>query len=198
MTAIHRIRVALTGFIGAPGVNTFYALDAPALVEPLHAYYAAIISAFPDDVHVQIEGSGDILTDTTGVLTGAWGPNETAPLVGTSSGNYLAPAGWCVNWLTNDILDGKHVKGRTFHVPAAADIGSTNGTLNDLSIPTLSDAANALTVASAGNMVVWHRPRLAQAADGSRKAVTARDGGHAIVLGAQVRDKIAVLRSRRD
>src|SRR5450759_543108 len=72
MTSIQRVRCDWTGFIGQPGVSTFYAVAASTLVPQLRAFFDAIKLLLPTDVNIQVEGSGDELESTTGALTGSW------------------------------------------------------------------------------------------------------------------------------
>jgi hypothetical protein len=198
MATIERVRLVLNGFVGGPGVITLYALDGAALTANVATYCNNIAGAIPDNVTMHCEGSGDILNDQTGEITGTWTGGTVTPHAGTSAATFPVVCGWVVNWITGTVLDGKRLKGRSFHVPAAGGIYDTNGQMVTASAAANEAVAQALVAAATGNFVVWHRPRKARAADGTRPAVTARLGGHAFVTDAFVPDKVAVLRSRRD
>ena len=198
MTVINRIRASWTGFPGSPGVSTFYSVVPDATVPNLRAFFLAIHTALPSDVHVQVENEGDVIEDTTGAVTDLWTCDSVLSVAGDNTDAYSAPSGIVVDWLTGTVLDGHRVRGRTFLVPAGGNFYGTDGTLSDGALALIAPAAAAFVTADTGNFVVWHRPRAAKAADGSRPAVTARAGGHAVVTASSVPDKAAVLRSRRD
>lgn len=198
MTSIARIRSVFTGFPGGPGVATMYSVNTATLAASVRAFWQAIAGALPGDVHIQVEGFGDLLEDTTGALTGAWSTATPAIVNGTSGAPYMAPAGAVINWVSATILDGRRVRGRTFVVPIAGEAEQVDGSLSAGVLGTLSGAASGLVIAEAGGFCIWHRPRAAKPADGSRPAVTARAGGHALVTSHSVPDLVAVLRSRRD
>jgi hypothetical protein len=152
----------------------------------------------PVNTSVQVESGGDTIDDATGELVGAWSIAPAAGYAGANASPYAAPAGACITWLTPDILDGRRIKGRTFIVPIGSGFFQTDGSLTGAGITAIATPAAAYVAALAGNGVIWHRPRAARAADGSRPAVTARAGGHGIVNGSVVADKVAILKSRRD
>jgi len=186
MTNIDRVRVALTGFVGGPGVNTFFALDGGSLLPDLRAYYNAIKSAIPATVTMQVENTGDTLNDETGYLLFGWSGEAQDSVGGTGSTPYAAPAGWVVNWLTSQVANHRRLRGRTFHVPAAGEALDSDGSVYDLTLTSVAAAATALVEAQGTNLVVWHRP------------VDHAGGSHGLVTSAVVHDKVAILTSRRD
>lgn len=198
MAVIARVRIGFDGLIGLPGVSTFYCLEPIGMIEPLKTLYTTLLLRMPLALTSQVETAGDFLEATTGTITGAWSAASTLPASGSAAGVYAAPVGLCLTWTTGTITDGKRVKGRTFVVPMSQNVYGADGSAENTNLTAIRDAAAAFQVATSGNLVVWHRPRAARAADGSRPAVVARAGSHAVVTGSFVRDKIAVLRSRRD
>ena len=198
MVAIARVRVSLTGFVGGPGVSTFYAIDPIALITPLRAYFVAMMSLQPAPVTAQVVTSGDYIESTSGALGGAWTTTGVTPVLGNSASMYSGVSGLAVTWLTATIADGKRVRGRTFHVPLSQEQYQTDGTIGAGAVSAATTAGNNLILATPGNLVIWHRPRTAKAATPTSLAVTARLGSHAVVTSARVTDKAAILRSRRD
>ncbi len=188
MPNIQRVRVALTGFPGGPGVSTFYAIDGAALLAPLRAYYFGRRNDFPNDVRFTFETVGDIIDPITGALMGTWTGTDPADVAGLGQGNYSAPSGLSVNWLTGDVLDGHRLRGRTFMVPLVSAAYDLGGSIEATVLSSWRAESAAFVAASAANFVVWHRPRL----------LPARAGGYSVVTGATVNDRAAVLRSRRD
>lgn len=195
---MNRIRVALTGFTGGPGVMTFYCADASTFVGPLRTWLIQATAVMPDSVQAQIEGIGDVLESTTGQISGQWTASGGLPVQGQSTGPHSAAAGFLIGWETGIYLSGRRLRGRTFIVPASPDMFDSSGTLNPISAAAVKADADALVAATTGNFYVWQRPRLAKPADGSRKAITARGGGYGTVTGTRVPDRGAMLRSRRD
>lgn len=198
MVALARVRVALTGFPGGPGVATFYGLDGGVLAADLQAFMVTAGSLFMSDVTIQVPPGGDVIEDTTGVITGSWTGGVFAAQHGVGVGSYAAPSGILIEWLTSTILDGKRVRGRTFLVPVASTNYGADGQVLPADVAGLTVNGNTLVNGSPGNFVIWHRPRLARAATLRLKALTAHPGGHAVVTGVRVDPKVTVLRSRRD
>ena len=198
MTSLNRVRVGWSGFPGAPGVSTFYFLDVATAVASLVTLFDSIKAAFPSDVTWRVESAGDVINDVNGDLTGAWGADPVSDVAGTASGAYSAPVGGMYGWDTSTILDGHRLKGKTFLVPLSAASYDGSGTLSSGCLAVLEPAGIEFLAEQSTSFVIWHRPRAAKAADGSRKAVTARDGGHGLVTTSRVPDKSIVLRSRRD
>lgn len=185
---INRVRVALTGFPGGPGVSTFYTTNVATMRTALGYFYSSFEPAFPNDVTWTVETSGDIIDPISGVLTGTWTDSGAHSGTGTGTGGYAAPVGIAVNWMTGDVLDGHRLRGRTFMVPLNAPVYQADGSIVDGTLSDLRTNATALVTNGGGAFVVWHRPRVDPA----------RAGGFSAVTSAVVNDKAAVLRSRRD
>lgn len=198
MTTLFRVRVALTGFPGGPGVSTFYFLDVSTAIESLNQMYQTMVGAFPLDCTINVERTGDKIEDTTGVLVGSWVGGVTAPIVGTANGVYAAPVGFLMGWETPIIADGHRVRGKTFMVPAVGTVFDHDGSLLNVNVVAFAAAGNTMIAQQAASFVVWHRPRLARAATATQKALAAHPGSNALVTACRVPDKAVVLRSRRD
>lgn len=198
MVAISRVRVEWSGFIGGPGISTFYCLDASTFIPALQSFLTGMAGELPPDVHLQIQSAGDIIEDGSGALGGSWDHQPQGGIQGTSAGAYSAPSGFCVTWLATTVLDGHRVKGRTFFVPMGGGLQATDGTVRGDALAGMVSAAGTLVTNTAGNMVIWHRPRKATVAVPPKVSKPYRPGGHAVVTGSRVSNKVAVLRSRRD
>jgi hypothetical protein len=132
-----------------------------------------------------IPGSGDVVDETTGLITGAWTAGTAATITATGgTGAYAAGTGAFVRWQTNGIVAGRRVRGRTFLCPIITTGFDSNGTIASTQLGTLQTAATAL--AAAGKNQVWHRP----SPGGS-------DGSAHIVVAGTVPDKVTSLRTRR-
>lgn len=185
MADIYRVRSIWSGFSGGPGVSTMFFLDVATAVASVHTFWTDLVGQFPDDVHIQVENSGDIIDDATGDLTGAWSADAVASVNGSSGGVYSAPSGAVVDWLTETITDHRRLRGRTFLVPVISDVYASDGTLDSGHMATILAAAEALVAAQSTSFVIWHR------GSGS-------DGSNGLITAARVPDMAAVLRSRRD
>lgn len=198
MANIQRVRVALTGFQGGPGVSTFYALDGSALMAPLRAFYDSLKTVIPNDVQIMVESSGDIIDPATGGLTGAWVGVPSTTVGGEAAGSYAAPVGIIARWLTPVVADGHRLKGRTFIVPLAGNQFDTSGQPLFSIVDGLRVAAQTFVNAASPNFIIWHRPFAGSAATPGHPARPAHIGTTAIVTGSSAGTKAAVLRSRRD
>lgn len=198
MVNIDRVRVSLTGFVGAPGVATHYGLNGPALAADAWTFWQQVAALMPTTVNINVENSGDTLNDATGDIVGAWSAAVFVPLFGGATGSYSAPSGCCVTWLTTDVVDSHRVRGRTFVVPMGISQYQDDGSLAPGTITGLKTVADALVANSAGNFVVWSRPRAARLATPTLPGLPARAGSNHVITATRVADKVAVLRSRRD
>src|SRR6266545_755528 len=187
MATIQRRRVRWTGFSGAPGISTSYAIEGAALSVAWRNFYLAIAAQLPSTVTVTIDSSGDELSETTGQITGTWNDVPVAPVTGGGGNVYDAPAGFLVEWLTEDIGAHRRVIGKTFLVPGVST--GVGGTFSAGQLAAITNAANAFVAAASppDSMVGWSRPTGA-----------GNNGVRHIVTGARVPNKVVVLRSRRD
>lgn len=186
MTDLDRVRSAWTGFSGAPGVTTMYFLDTVTAVASVHDFWNSVATYLPNDVHILVENAGDVIDDETGDLVGAWSADAVTPAVGVDDNPYPAPSGACITWLTETILDGRRLRGRTFIVPLAGSKYQNDGTLAEGTITALNTIAADLIAAQSASFVIYHRKSGTHA------------GGNGLVTSAVVHDMAAVLRSRRD
>jgi len=175
-----------------------YSLTTIPELDAIRAFFFAQRNRLPSDVHLIVENAGDIIEDTTGALEGTWSTTAVTGIDGLGSGLYAAPAGYTVSWLTSTTLDGHHVRGRTFIVPANGSVYQSDGTINSTELPGIQADAAALVVAAAGALVVWHRPKFGPRPAGGGSRPLLRDGGHGVITGSSVADRVAVLRTRRD
>lgn len=153
----------------------------------LRAAFEAAKSAFPGGLTLEFPNTGDSIEDTTGELVGTWSAPAVANVSG-ASGTLTAAAGVgaCISWNTGGIINGRRLRGRTFLVPLSAAAYQENGTISDTVYPWLTTLAGAIQ--ASGPLAVWHRPSIKGASDGNSYGVT----------GNRVRDKVAILTSRRD
>lgn len=197
MANLWRIRVAWSGnaTTGA-GVSTYYwssaATGGPAA---LVTFYNAIKNFFPASVTWTIPNNGDILEDTTGVLTGAWSFGTGGAVTGGASGtNWLQGAGARMVWNTAGIFAGRRVKGSTFFTSMNAIEFQVDGTPQATTVAAYNAAATAL-LAGVPTFVVWSRPI-------KHKPITVpptydRLGTSTPITSGTLKDATSWLRSRR-
>ena len=154
---------------------------------------AGVLTAFqnltnvlPQDLEVTVPDNGEFIDELTGDLTGVWTEAGTGGTVNGFSGKTTAAAGVgaCVTWLTGGIVNSHRVRGRTFIVPLEVSQYDVTGTLTLAAQTFLEDFADDMLTADVG---VWSRP-FGAGGNGSFWPATS----------ARIRDKVAILTSRRD
>lgn len=191
---LHRVVVEWSGssVVGrAVNVLHFDATEQPAPdVAAIAAAYQGMSAQLPTGVTIRVPGSGDTIDDTTGDLTGVWTATTPAAVNGGVVPQAAAGVGACVTWTTGGIVSGaagpRRLRGRTFLVPLANACFDSDGTLTTVARQDIVDFG--IDMIAVGGFGIWHRPTSAGASDGTSYAV----------LSSSVRDKVAILTSRRD
>lgn len=151
----------------------------------LGTFFNAIKAFFPNAVTWDIPGSGDVLDEATGLITGAWTAGTAASITATGGAvSYPAGTGGYIRWQTAGIVAGRRVRGRTFMCPFVIGGFDTTGTIAIATQSGIQAAASALV--ASGKLLIWHRPPPGGASGSS----------HAVIA-ATVPDKVASLRTRR-
>jgi hypothetical protein len=118
-------------------------------------------------------------------------PPAAVPGTALATTPYAGGTGAVIHWLTGVIFNGRRVRGKTFVVPLAASADS-DGTLASAVLANVQSAATALANVPSPGLTVWSKQY-------STGTPPVQIGGiNAPVDIAQVPDKIAILRSRRD
>jgi hypothetical protein len=176
-----------TGFPGAPGYSVFYALPGGSFADAIYTFFNTIKPQLPSTVKIQVPNSGAVMDQTTGEITGSWTGGSHSLITGGAAGKYHAAAGACVTWTTATFVHGRRLKGRTFLVPLESGCFAPDGSLDDGTRTILQGAVDALVTAGTDHFVIWHRPTTTGGSDGLT----------ADVLSGSIRDRGAVLTSRR-
>ena len=134
----------------------------------------------------QSQNQGDVIESTTGVISGSWAGAAQPSVSGTGVGAYTAPSGCVINWRTAGVVDGRRLRGRSFMVPLHGGAYDSDGTISAAALTSLRTALATFQAAAAPVLQVWSRPL--DGAGGSNHTVTSAD----------IPDKAAILRSRRD
>lgn len=179
------VPVALSGFPGGPGTNTFHFRQGVDDFTALHDFYGVMLGLIPDSVSIHVPTSGPVVDEVTGDLISSWFIDDTGTMTGSNTTAYAGGVGATVRWETADVVNSRHVRGHTFLVPLYGGMFDVNGTLKETERTIILGAAGDLLTAYGTDLVVWHRP-------------VARAGGSAhTVTGYGVSDRAAWLSSRR-
>lgn len=193
---MQRIRATIQGFSGAPGVITLYTLtslpedatSAQLCADRLGDALTAGNGLYAQGVSFVSDTFVDTIDPATGTITAS--DSITPWTVTSSSTASTAPpmVQGCITWKTNDVVAGRRVAGRTFIGPVALDMLQNDGTPSSTAMTKLEAIGAAWQDNGTTDVyaAVWHRP--VSGAGGSDHEITAHS----------IRDKWAVLRSRRD
>lgn len=195
MASIHRYIWDWTGFVGAPGVTAIYTDndDTVGVADAFDAWLFSIRAFMPDDVHIRLRPEAEVIDDATGELLSVHSAPTARAIDGANSGPYSAASGMCVAWGTSGLVAGRRVRGRTFLVPMSGAFYDSQGALSDTDLPGVRTGLASFMATAAGHQVIWSRPRT----DPVTGAVTLAGSSHP-VTSASIRDRVAILRSRRD
>ena len=184
--SMDRVRTALTGFPGAPGVQTLYGLDGGVLQGEWKAFLQSIQAFIPLDVEMNVQNGGEVIDEANGDVTGVWAGSALDAVSGTNAGGYQAPTGFMIVWLTDQFINSRRLKGKTFIVPAASDQFDDTGRLSVSAAASIQGHVDTFLSSVEANLKVWHRPK------------NHAGGLSAFVTAAQVSRSAVVLHSRRD
>ena len=188
-------RVNWAGGIGGQGVTVFHGrprLDGQAseaaqeLAERARAFFAALAAGIiPATVTLSFESEAVNLDTTTGTLLGVIPVDPPDNVVGGAGTVYARPSGLRVDWLTDAVVAGRRLRGRTFLVPASSGAFLADGTPGPAVLTLVKNAADDFYDSTLGDEVspsIWSRTH----------------GIQADITGASVPDEAAILSSRRD
>lgn len=199
-----RVTARWTGFTGAPGYsNFFFANDAgfwdggiigdaaqiaaDDAAETVRGSFTQVRTQLPSDATITVTPQVDIVDSDTGEILGAIDHEVDGAEGMAGTGGYSAASGAVVNWRTSDYRFGRRIRGRTFLVPIVASAYEDDGTLTSDALSDFrSFGSSMLNGEGSSTLGVWSRPR------------NGAGGVFATINNAQVPDKVAVLRSRRD
>lgn len=195
MPSLYRIRMLWTGFQGAPGyTNLYYTTQSPSDSEATtvaagaKAAFTLIAAHLPVDVTITADTDVQVEDSATSKVTGHITVSVSGSVTGTATDAYSAPSGAAVTWHTGQFFNGREVRGRTYIVPLVGY--DPDGTLSATTITALRSFGDQLiTDSSTESPYFTVRSPASQAAAG---------GSTNRVQSAQITDKAAVLRSRRD
>jgi len=206
MPIIGIVRSEWSGTSGGPGLSQHAVMGAAggdwnptgaqSAVNAVRAFWAALASNLPDEVRIQVSPVVDTYNRDDGELFSS-NTAGTVPgvVAGTSTSGYAGGAGVKVTWNTNQIRNGRRVRGATFVVPISGAIWTANGNIGTVAATTFNNAAAQLisSLASGGTpLAVWSRPHPATETKPERLGFATE------VTSGNVGMKSAILRGRRD
>lgn len=195
MPNLNRVRVNWTNFPGAPGLSTFYLEASTTNLAPLKTFFTAIKDLFPNALTTDVQNSGDVIDTGTNKITGAWVGSGGGTSVSAATANpFSGASGAYVRWLTNAVLNGRRLSGRTYLVPLNQLQYGNDGSLSTTAQSTITTAASALITSYAGSLTCYGPPRDAGTlgpGDPGKAAINSP------IIAAVVPDIAAVMRSRR-
>lgn len=204
MAVIVKVQALWSGFQGAPGYTNWFGLSdgdsaaaAQALANRMRTFLNVFAAFIPTGATVKVQRTYQVLESVSGHVTAeASLGTDPAVVTGGSAVAYNGAGGAVVSWNTGAYNAAGHkVRGRTYLVPLS-NCYDAQGTLAQ----TFQDATQAAATAAVGglgNLIVYSRPR--DTHDKVTGAVTGHlDGQVNTVISALVKDKAAILRSRRD
>lgn len=195
--AMNRIRCEWTGggVVGG-GLSTFYTSTVDSTVlGALAQFFTDIKSMIPPAVTISIPGSGEVINEATGAITGFWSASAPSIVVGTASGTFASGVGARVSWNTSGIVNGRRVKGSTFLVPLYVGVYEGVAQLGEGvrgQITTAADDLIATLNLGSCDLLVWSRP--VPATEGGPEP---RAGSQHVVIGGSCPDEVSWLRTRR-
>lgn len=199
---VSRVTAVWSGWAGAPGHSVFHFADARGAETSHLAKVRDFMNDFlsptttptdlPGPINIDVSPIVETFDENTGALLATTVGTKPPVIDGIGSGSFASPAGACISWTTNLVHDvpgatsGPHlVRGRTFFVPLVSNVFDLDGSLTAASLTNMNSAVTAFLTA-APDFVIWSRP------------VGGAGGAFGVAVAGVVRDKVAVLRSRRD
>jgi hypothetical protein len=197
MPDIHRYRVALTGWNGAPGVNTLYIRfeaipfieDVQGVADLIRTSYESLKDYYAQGVQIQVEPEVQVIDSATGTLVSGEAIVPGAAITAAATASLSRATMMLARLNTDKVIEGRRLRGRIYLGPVANSAMSSDGSISAAARTAISTAFNGLVGAvGEGRLVVWHRP----------SGEGASDGDYGEVQTVSAKPLPAVLRSRRD
>lgn len=204
MARIWRLQFGLTGWQGAPGVNTFHTtvppspgIDSPSdVVSLFRSAYSEVVEWFASGITIASPAEILELDVETGELQEVHAVGPQAPVFTGSGVDAMSRATMGkLRFRTDSIVDGRRIHGGCFLGPvgtnAVENDGSISGAFNEAAANAFEGLMNAIAFTEA-RLAVYQRPRKASA------GLPSRVGSFGHVQSVDLMPMPAVLRSRRD
>nr|CRY96776.1 hypothetical protein [uncultured prokaryote] len=196
MVSIREITVRWIAAGSPGGTSVLHFLDSGAIAtqrEELNDALTGLLAQLSSSTQYAIAEEGREFDVATGTLTGSWAESTPRSGTGTRPNAPVPNASQALLRLTTStIIDGRILKGRMF-IPGVSYEAVTGGELTFGAQGAIASAFDDLV--TAGELVVWSRPRSAR--PDATPPVTARAGSAASVISTSAWSELAVLRRRR-
>lgn len=187
MANLARVRVEWSGTpVVGGGLSTFYFREeGSGWTAALSNFFDGIKGVFPSLLVWRIQGSGDLIDEVSGALSGTWTEGLDLTVSATGVGQYPLGVGARVVWNTNGLTNGRRVKGSMYLAPLLSGQFEGSAALVPALVTLLNTEANDLADSLDYTMGIWTQAKAG--AGGKFQAVDS----------ASVPDKVSWLRSRR-
>lgn len=207
MALIGRIQAELTGFQGAPGINSWFfagtglvppdsVANADAAAQALQDFYQLIAQQLQSDVTVRVLPEIALINDEDGQLAGTVSSTLTLPPtpgLGTTPASHASMLK--LRLRTDVVSDGRRIQGGPFIGPIPGSMIAASGSIDTTggaNVVTRLEEMYADYTAAGLVPLIWRRPRSLGG------PLPPRVGQSALVTGVSYFTRPAVLRSRRD
>jgi len=161
---------ALLQLMFRPGTIGGSTVNASGILAAVRTFLQANITNLYTGMIYRAQLNVDVLDGATGAVTNSWTGADPGNVTGTGTGDPLSPAlAWIIKWNSGTVINRRFVKGRTFlGIPSEGRSDSPGGIPSAAGAAVLQTAANNLITAFADGtqLVVWHRPTLANPSGG--------------------------------
>lgn len=171
MGTVYRFKVALSGWIGGPGVNTWHMCQAEELggasqsdlegmAVAIKNVYAAVATYFPSGIAAEVQSVVEGFDIATGNLLSVTGIDTPVPVGGSSGQNATSRATQITVRLQTDALRGnRQLQGRHFIGPvSSAALGADGQVPGDVRSAVQSAYGGVTDILGDGRLVVWGQP----------------------------------------
>lgn len=200
MAQLAKVTINWSGMPGGPGFSNLYFKDisgGPSIdqtvvdnaVSKVDTWLDAFQPSLPTSIITGVSSTVEAIDEATGNLQAFYTATPAAAAGGGGGTTYAAPVGVVVSWFTNNVINSRRVRGRTFIVPLSTSAYEADGSLGTTKLVTWNAASAALIgTGAAAEFGIWHRPTTPGGSDGEFALVTAH----------RIPDMAAVLTSRRN
>lgn len=171
MATFIRFRPVISGFVGAPGINTWHgsqdilpinASQAQQFADEVRVCYEAMKAYFVSGVTISFPGEVTVHDESTGELMTVHGITAPAGVSSTGSGatsNTTRDMQYLARLNTNTTRDGKRLNGRHFIGPANTSGIDTAGQVTSALRGGIAAAYGGLLDLIGPNLYVWGPPK---------------------------------------
>lgn len=171
MASLARVRLAITGWNGAPGCNTFYFSPGttgawtPSLADnvwmEVHSFVTSLKNHWVGGAVLTVESEVPVIDPRTGDITEMLIADDTAGPVIVTGGDGALPRSTsaCVTLKTGQWVNGRQLQGRHYLGPLQGAVIDNNGHVSNEAVNALEDGYVAMISGLGPRLSVWSRPK---------------------------------------